>query len=226
MALKAALVIVAYLAGAIPFGYLLVKYVFTGGEDIRRVGSGGTGATNVTRRAGNLAGLITLVLDAAKGAAAVWLMRAVAGDDYLAMGASAIAAVAGHIFPIFLRFRGGKGVATGVGVFLALAPYAVLAALVVWLAIIYFTRYVSLASIAAAASVPVLTLIIYGWLLASSAQSRSLTAIVATSIVTAALIVARHRENIKRLLSGTESKVGARVGAVEPDRPAVSGGRS
>src|SRR6185295_8878983 len=125
-------VAIAYLLGSIPFGYLLIKYVFTSGEDVRSVGSGGIGATNVTRRAGIKAGLLTYVLDVAKGAAAVMLMRLVAGDDYFWIGAAAIAAIAGHIFPIFLKFRGGKGVATGVGVYLALAPYSVLSTLVLW----------------------------------------------------------------------------------------------
>jgi glycerol-3-phosphate acyltransferase PlsY len=226
MLIKASLVIIAYLLGAIPFGYLLVKYFFTGGEDIRRVGSGGTGATNVTRRAGKLAGVLTLVLDAAKGALAVWLMRTATGDDYLAMSAAAIAAVAGHIFPVFLRFRGGKGVATGVGVFLALAPYAVLAALVVFLAIVFFTRYVSLGSIAAAASLPIFALILYGLLWPSSPQSQGLAIIFVAATVIAGLIVASHHENIGRLLRGTESKFGARAGPVEPDRPVASGSRS
>lgn len=225
MLLKASSVIIAYLLGAVPFGYLLVKHVFTVGEDIRRVGSGGTGATNVTRRAGKLAGIITLLLDAAKGAAAVWLMQTASGEDYLAMSAAAIAAVAGHIFPVFLRFRGGKGVATGVGVFLALAPYAVLASLVVFLGILFFTRYVSLGSMAAAVSFPVFTLILYGWLWPSTAQGQSLTIIFAASTVIAGLIVASHHENISRLLHGTESKFGARSGPVEPDRTVASGGQ-
>jgi glycerol-3-phosphate acyltransferase PlsY len=226
MLIKASLVIIAYLLGAIPFGYLLVKYLFTGGEDIRRVGSGGTGATNVTRRAGKLAGVLTLVLDAAKGALAVWLMQKASGGDHLLTSAAAIAAVTGHIFPIFLRFRGGKGVATGVGVFLVLAPYAVLAALVVFLAILFFTRYVSLGSIAAAASLPVFALILYGWLWPSSPQSQGLATIFVAATVIAGLIVASHHENIGRLLRGTESKFGARAGPVEPDRPVASGSQS
>src|SRR5919199_698478 len=109
-----ALVVLAYLLGSIPFGYLLVKYVFTSGEDVRRVGSGGIGATNVTRRAGIKAGLLTYLFDVAKGTAAVMIMRLAAEGDYFWVGASAVAAIVGHVFPVFLRFRGGKGVATGV----------------------------------------------------------------------------------------------------------------
>src|SRR5437867_6795948 len=101
MLLKIIFVAIAYLLGSIPFGYLLVKYVFTSGEDVRQIGSGGIGATNVTRRAGRSAGLITYFLDVAKGAAAVMLMRLVAGDDYFWIGAAAIAAIIGHIYPVF-----------------------------------------------------------------------------------------------------------------------------
>ena len=122
MAPKIIFVVIAYLLGSIPFGYLFVKYVFTSGEDVREIGSGGIGATNVTRRAGVKGGLLTYVFDVAKGVAAVMLMRIVADDDYFWIGAAAIAAIVGHIFPIFLGFRGGKGVATGVGVYLALGP--------------------------------------------------------------------------------------------------------
>ena len=105
---KIIFVAIAYLLGSIPFGYLLVKYLFTSGEDVRQIGSGGIGATNVTRRAGRSAGLITYFLDVAKGVAAVLLMRLVANDDYAWIGAAAVAAIAGHIFPVFLGFRGGS----------------------------------------------------------------------------------------------------------------------
>src|SRR5262245_39889109 len=118
LALKTFCLILAYLLGSIPFGYLLVKYVFTSGEDVRKIGSGATGATNVTRRAGLKAGILTYLLDVLKGAAAVLLMQALTGGNYAWMGAAAVAAIAGHIFPVFLGFRGGKGVATGVGVYL------------------------------------------------------------------------------------------------------------
>lgn len=216
---RISLVVVAYLLGSIPFGYLFVKYVFTSGEDVRNVGSGGIGATNVTRRAGIKAGLLTYVFDVAKGAAAVMLMRFVAEDDYFWIGAAAIAAIVGHIFPVFLRFKGGKGVATGVGVYLALAPFSVLSTLVLWALIAYFTRYISLASIIGTAAVPLWTLLYYGWLW----PSPHLKGLLVIALSGCALIVAKHHENIGRLIQGTESKAGQRV--VPPgDQPAVSGG--
>lgn len=225
MFLKIAFVLLAYLLGAIPFGYLLVKYVFARGEDIRKVGSGGIGATNVTRRAGMKAGLLTYAFDVAKGVAAVMLMRLVAADNYFWIGAAAVAAIAGHIFPVFLRFRGGKGVATGVGVYLALAPYSVLSTLVLWALIVYFTRYVSLGSIIATAAVPLWTLLYYGWL----HPHPHLKALIIIAVVGCALIVGKHHENIIRLLKGTENKIGKRLDSqgrpVGPDRTAMSGGR-
>lgn len=226
MALKFIFVVIAYLLGSIPFGYLFVKYVFTSGEDVREIGSGGIGATNVTRRAGVKGGLLTYVFDVAKGVAAVMLMRLIANDDYFWIGAAAIAAIVGHIFPIFLGFRGGKGVATGVGVYLALAPFSVLTTLVLWAAIVYFTRYVSLGSIIATAAVPIWTLLYYGWL----QPSPHLKALVIVAVAGCALIVATHHENINRLIHGTENKIGVRVepGSPEvgPGGSAVSGGRS
>jgi glycerol-3-phosphate acyltransferase PlsY len=221
MLAKISMVAVAYLLGSIPFGYLLIKYVFTSGEDVRSVGSGGIGATNVTRRAGIKAGLLTYVLDVAKGAAAVMLMRLVAGDDYFWIGAAAIAPIVGHIFPIFLKFRGGKGVATGVGVYLALAPYSVLSTLVLWALVAYLTRYISLASIIGTAAVPLWTLLYYGWLW----PSPHLKALLVIALAGCALIIAKHHQNINRLIHGTESKAGQRV--VPPsDRAAMSGGQS
>jgi acyl phosphate:glycerol-3-phosphate acyltransferase len=214
---KIIFVAVAYLLGSIPFGYLLIKYVFTSGEDVRQIGSGGIGATNVTRRAGRTAGLITYFFDVAKGVAAVMLVRLVAGDDYFWIGAAAVAAISGHIFPVFLGFRGGKGVATGVGVYLALAPYAVLTTLVLWALIVYFSRYVSLGSIIATAAVPLWTLLYYGLL----QPSPHLKALVIIAIAGCALIVAKHHENINRLIHGTENKIGARV---KPDSPSTQGG--
>lgn len=208
MPVKLLFVLLAYLLGAIPFGYLLVRFVFTQGEDIREVGSGGIGATNVTRRAGRAAGLLTYVLDVVKGVAAVLLMRPVAEGDYLWIGAAAVAAIIGHIFPVFLGFRGGKGVATGVGVYLALAPLSVLATLVLWLAIVFTTRYVSLGSILATAAVPLWTLLFYGWLM----PHPHITALLVIGLLGCALIVAKHHENIARLWHGTENKIGQRIG--------------
>ncbi len=207
MLLKIIVVAVAYLLGSIPFGYLLVKHVFTGGEDVRKIGSGGTGATNVTRRAGLKAGLLTYAFDVAKGLAAVLIMKQIAGDDYLWIGAAAIAAIIGHIFPVFLNFRGGKGVATGVGVYLALAPYSVLSTLVLWSVIVYLTRYVSLGSIIATSAVPLWTLLYYGWLW----PSPHLVSLVVIAFAGCALIVAKHQQNIARLIHGTENKIGSRA---------------
>lgn len=214
---KIIFVAIAYLLGSIPFGYLLIKYVFTSGEDVRQIGSGGIGATNVTRRAGMKAGLITYFFDVAKGTAAVMLMRLVAADDYFWIGAAAVAAIAGHIFPIFLKFRGGKGVATGVGVYLALAPYSVLTTLALWALIVHFSRYVSLGSIIATAAVPIWTLLYYGLL----QPSPHLKALIIIALAGCALIVAKHHENIARLMRGTENKIGTRI------KPAaVSGGQT
>lgn len=186
-------VVVAYLLGSIPFGYLIVRR--KSGADIRETGSGGTGATNVSRRAGKAAGVLTLLLDAAKGCVAVVIAKAVSGDDWV-IAAAAIAALVGHIFPVWLGFRGGKGVATGVGIFLVLAPVPLLCAGVVFVAIVLLTRYVSLGSITAAILIPVLV-----WVLSDSPPL--LTAAVAGS----ALIVFAHRGNIQRLMSGTESRI-------------------
>jgi len=185
--------IVAYLLGSIPFGYLIVRG--KSGADIRETGSGGTGATNVSRRAGKAAGILTLLLDAAKGSVAVLIAKAFGGDDWV-IAAAAIAALVGHIFPVWLGFRGGKGVATGVGIFVVLAPVALLCAGVVFVAIVLLTRYVSLGSITAVVLIPVLV-----WV-----QSDSPTLLVA-AIVGAALIVFAHRGNIQRLASGTESRI-------------------
>ena len=186
-------VVIAYLLGSIPFGYLIVRRRI--GADIRQTGSGGTGATNVSRRAGKTAGILTLLLDAAKGCVAVVIAQVVSGHDWM-VAAAAIAALAGHIFPVWLGFRGGKGVATAVGIFAVLAPIALLCAGVIFLAIVFTTRYVSLGSIIAAVLVPV-----FVWF-----QS-GLQPVLTAAIVAAALIVFAHRGNIKRLASRTESQI-------------------
>ena len=196
-------VIVSYLLGSIPFGYLIVRKKV--GADIRETGSGGTGATNVSRRAGKRAGVFTLVLDALKGAVAVEWAIVLAGPSSHAawiVTAAAIAVIVGHIFPVWLRFRGGKGVATGVGVFLMLAPVALLCAGVLFVAIVFFTRYVSLGSMVAAATIP-LFVWLQGVFVTPVADLRPL--LIAT-IVCAALIVFAHRGNIGRLAQGTEAQ--------------------
>jgi glycerol-3-phosphate acyltransferase PlsY len=217
---KIVVVAVAYLLGSIPFGYLLVKYAFTGGEDVRRIGSGGTGATNVTRRAGPTAGLLTYLLDVGKGMGAVALMKLVAEGDYFWIGAAGIAAIVGHIFPVFLGFRGGKGVSTGVGIYLTIAPYSVLAALVVWVVIVSFTRYVSLGSLVAAGALPVLTWLFYGVI----QSDQHVAAMIIIALSAFALILFAHRKNVRRLMRGEEKKVGMRV--ERPEKKAASEGRS
>jgi glycerol-3-phosphate acyltransferase PlsY len=198
--MQTSVVVVGYLLGSIPFGYLIVRG--RDGGDIRETGSGGTGATNVSRRAGKAAGVLTLLLDAAKGSVAVLIAKAVTGDDWV-VAAAAIAGLLGHIFPVWLSFRGGKGVATGVGIFLVLAPIAVLCAGVIFVAIVALTRYVSLGSITAAVLIPVFVWLQNVFVRPVAGVRPLLTA----SIVGAALIVFAHRGNIKRLASRTEAQI-------------------
>jgi acyl phosphate:glycerol-3-phosphate acyltransferase len=197
----AIVLITAYLLGSIPFGYLIVRA--RSGADIRESGSGGTGATNVSRRAGKGAGVLTLFLDVLKGGAAILIARLVVGDSgSWVIAAAAILVIIGHMFPIWLGFRGGKGVATGVGVFLVLAPIAVMGAGVVFLAIVVATRYVSLASTVAASTIPLFVWLQHGLISSVNDLWPTMTA----AIVAALLIIFAHRGNIQRLLQGTESK--------------------
>src|ERR1043165_2159034 len=185
-------VVIAYLLGSIPFGYLIVRRTI--GADIRQTGSGGTGATNVSRRAGKAAGVLTLLLDAAKGCAAVLIARVVSGDDWV-IAAAASAALVGHIFPVWLGFRGGKGVATGVGIFLILAPVALLCAGVLFVAIVALTRYGSLGLIVAAATIPLCV-----WLQSVFVEPiADLRPLLTAAIAGALLILFAHRANIGRL---------------------------
>jgi len=194
-------VIIAYLLGSIPFGYLIVRRKL--GDDIRQTGSGGTGATNVSRRAGKTAGIITLVLDALKGSLAVLLAMGLSPDVHWIIAAAAIAAIIGHMFPVWLGFRGGKGVATGVGVFLILAPIALLCAGIVFLGVVLLTRYVSLGSITAAVTIP-----FFVWLQSVFvAPAAELKWLLIAAILGALLIVFAHRGNIGRLARGTESRI-------------------
>ncbi len=193
----------AYLLGSIPFGYLLVR-VFRK-EDIRATGSGNIGATNVIRSGAKGLGLLTFLLDAVKGfaavALAVWIAR-LAGQDFVPQNARAIAgaaAIVGHIFPVWLRFKGGKGVATALGAFLALVPYAALAGLLIFAAVVLLTRYVSLASVLAAAAFPIFAL----WF----ARDRTML-FTAVLFLIPLLVILKHRQNIVRLLHGTEYRFG------------------
>ncbi|HEX8129770.1 MAG TPA: glycerol-3-phosphate 1-O-acyltransferase PlsY [Pyrinomonadaceae bacterium] len=201
--LPALFIVAAYLIGSIPFGYLIVYA--RGGGDVRETGSGGTGATNVTRRAGKGAGVLTLALDAAKGALVALVARWMLAPDFGVnwwVALASIAVVCGHVFPVWLKFRGGKGVATGLGVFLSLTPAAVALAAVVFLAVVWATRYVSLGSITATATLP-----LFIWLMRDRGNADAIAApVMAVAIVGGALIIFMHRANISRLLNGTESR--------------------
>ena len=193
----------SYVLGSIPFGYLLVR-IFKG-EDVRTSGSGNIGATNVARKSPAL-GAATLLLDAAKGLAAVLVARVMFGGPHqqLIMTTAAFFAVVGHLFPVWLKFRGGKGVATTLGGFILLTPKSILCMVVLFLLVAVAFRYVSLGSVAVAAAFPLLA-----WALREYADSRQLILIAAVS----ALVIWRHRQNIGRLAAGTESKLGAGSGA-------------
>jgi acyl phosphate:glycerol-3-phosphate acyltransferase len=188
----------AYLLGSVPFGLLFARIL--GGKDVRRHGSGNIGATNVSRVAGPLAGILTLILDALKGSASVWMAARLTGNSAAAMMLAGIAALVGHCFPVWLKFRGGKGVATALGIFAALSPAAALAALIVFALAIAFWRYVSLGSLAAAAAMPLL--ICFLW---APGHAPPMVVTVGTLFATA-LVFYKHRENLRRLTRGTEPK--------------------
>jgi acyl phosphate:glycerol-3-phosphate acyltransferase len=202
----------AYLLGSIPFGYLLVR-IFRG-EDIRLTGSGNIGATNVARSGAKGLGIATLALDAIKGAMAVWLASLIAGSKYnlcgdffqhpcvpalRLMSLAALCAVLGHVFPVWLRFKGGKGVATALGVFCVLFPAAILVALAIFIVVVAATRYVSLGSILGAIAFPAAAYFL------QNTDGVSLLLASAVSLI----VVLKHHQNISRLLSGTESRFGA-----------------
>jgi glycerol-3-phosphate acyltransferase PlsY len=189
----------AYFLGSIPFGYLIVR--LRGRGDIRGQGSGNIGATNVTRRAGVLAGVLTLVLDAAKGYFAVWLAGRITGGNIRWMMVAAVLAIVGHIFPVWLGFHGGRGVATGLGVFLAISWKAALLAVVVWILVVVFWRYISLGSISAAAALPLLVYLLY------APQHAPPLVVSVGSLLAVALVIIRHRDNITRLLQGAEPQI-------------------
>lgn len=186
----------AYLIGAIPCGVLLTR--FFGSGDIRNAGSGNIGATNVYRVAGKKLGILTLLGDVLKGAIPVGIAKFILLLPEWGIAAVAVAAFLGHCYPIYLRFKGGKGVATALGIYLILSPLAVLIALVLFGGILYQTRFVSLGSIAAALLLPFLVLFI-----------NHSHALLAASLLISILVVLRHSTNIRRLLDGTESRFNA-----------------
>ena len=188
------LVLGAYLLGSIPFPYLITR--LKTGKDIRSMGSGNVGATNVLRTAGKAAGVIVLILDVGKGMAAVWIGRSITGQPE--WGAiAAFAAMVGHSFPVFLGFRGGKSVATGGGAFLVLAPFAMLCSIGLFVVTAATTRIVALGSILGAASFP-----LFAWLFGAEIQ------VIVWGALSASLIIVRHHANIRRMLRGEEKKLG------------------
>ena len=184
--------ILGYLLGSVPWGLLLTRAAGLG--DIRAIGSGNIGATNVLRTGNKALAAATLILDARKGAAALLLARAIWGED--AALVAGVAAMAGHAFPVWLGFRGGKGVATGAGVMLAASWWLGLAVLAIWLAMDAITRTSSASALVVCAVAPVLALVFGPWQLALAA------------LALAALITWRHKANIARLIAGTEPKIG------------------
>jgi glycerol-3-phosphate acyltransferase PlsY len=186
-------ILIAYVLGAIPFGYLLTK--FTTGKDVRSEGSGNIGATNVLRAAGRGAAVATLALDMAKGFAAVWIAGMLTDQSPGWMADAALAVMVGHAFPIFLGFKGGKAVATFVGAFLYLTPVPMLAALIVFVITVAVTGYISAGSILAAATFPLGV-----WLILHPTPNELIAAVIAAGIV-----VYRHKENIERMRAGKES---------------------
>jgi acyl phosphate:glycerol-3-phosphate acyltransferase len=193
---------IGYLLGSIPFGLLIVK--LRGGPDIRSIGSGNIGAANVTRNVGTIAGTLTLVLDAGKGYLAVWIAERWTHANARWMMAAAVAAVVGHVFPVWLGFKGGKGVATGLGVFLPICPEAVAAAVAVWILFVAFWRYSSLGSIAAAAALPILVYLFY------APHHAPPDYVLLATILISMLVLWKHRENMRRLISGEETQLGSR----------------
>ncbi len=183
--------LIAYLLGSIPFGYLIVR--LTQGTDIRKQGSGNIGATNVFRKS-RWAGIATLLLDGGKGYLAVYI-AALMGADPAWKAIAALGAILGHVFSVWLRFKGGKGVATGAGSYLAVAPGAVITTLALFAGIVLFARYISLASIVATGAFPLWALL-YG----------EPTSVVLWGAGGSTVIILKHHENIRRLVRGTENK--------------------
>jgi len=194
-------ILLGYLAGSVPFAFLLARRA---GIDVRVAGSGNVGAANVLRTTGTGRAIAVMALDVAKGAAAVAIAQLTTGGAALA-AATGAAAVVGHIYPVWLRFHGGKGVAVAAGVFSVLAPLATLVAAGVFLVIVWSTRYVSLGSIAATVALP-----------GAAYLSGDSGPVVGTASGAAALILFRHRANLRRLRAGTERRLGRRAGPSAP----------
>src|SRR5580658_613333 len=197
-----------YLLGSMPFGLLLGKLF--GAADVRKSGSGNIGATNVARVAGPLAGILTLLLDAGKGALAVILAARLSTDSALWMMIAGLCVLAGHCFPIWLRFRGGKGVATAAGVFLVLCPVAFLAAAMLFVLVVMYWRFVSLGSIAAAAAMPLLVYLFW------APHHAPPYVVTFGSLAAAMLIFYKHDANIQRMVQGDEPKFSFRKKQEEP----------
>ena len=187
------LLIAAYLIGGIPFGYIFVRLLT--GKDVRSMGSGNIGATNVMRTTNRAAGILTLLLDGAKGYFAVWLMGRFTAQNIAWMSLAAVAVMLGHVFPIFLKFKGGKAVASFVGAYLCLAPAPVAACLLIFVAVVAYSKYISLGSILAAALFPVGV-----WMIMRPAWP-----LVAAATFCAALVIWRHSSNIQRIRQGSEN---------------------
>jgi len=212
MAIYLIVAVVAYLLGSIPFGLILTRLFLH--QDVRQIGSGNIGATNVMRTGSKGLGIATLILDGAKGFLAVNSAPFFAGtvgvvsvdgrvilrgDTLLLMAMAAVFAILGHVFPVWLKFKGGKGVATGVGAFLAVAPKAVLIVLMIFAALLAAFRYVSLGSIVATAAFPIVASLLPAY--------RENVAVLPFMYAAAILIIGKHHQNIRRLLSGTESRL-------------------
>ncbi len=193
----ASAILAAYLIGSIPFALILARR--WGAGDLRRTGSGNLGAANVMRASGVTAGLLVAALDMAKGAVSVWLAGRLSANP-AAPAAAGLAAILGHIYPLWLRFRGGKGVATACGVFLVLTPPAVPPAFAIFATVVWLTRYISLGSLLASLALPPIA-----YAIGSPAPA------VVGAVASAALIVFRHRSNLARLWTGTERRLGVRV---------------
>jgi len=199
----ATIIIVSYLLGSIPFGYIAGRIA---GIDIRTAGSGNVGATNVVRILGKRYGYPVFALDVLKGFGAVTISMAMSGQHLewnspeISGMVGAIFSVLGHVFPPWLKFKGGKGVATAAGALLALMPIATLIGVAVWIIVFWLTRYVALASVVATAALPIVILVI------GSADGHSGRLLVYSSVCVAALVIWRHRSNLSRLLRGTEPR--------------------